>query len=134
MSGPPLVCVIDDDEALRQTITRILHGAGYASMDARDGEAGLDIVARTPPDIIVTDIVMPNREGIETIRESKQRFPSIPILAMSGGGRLGPEGFLELALKLGADDCIAKPFRPPELLAKIAHLLNAPAGPSAASA
>lgn len=124
MDGKPLICVIDDDESVRQTVGRILRGAGYAVVDAKDGEMGLSAIERTKPAMIITDIVMPNREGIETIREAKQRFPKISIIAISGGGRLGPDGFLELALKLGADDCLAKPFRPAELLEKVGLLLK----------
>jgi len=109
-----LICVIDDDDAVRQTICRILTSAGHVVVEARDGRMGLKVI----------DIVMPNREGIETIMEVKQRFPNIPILAISGGGRMEPNGFLDLAGKLGADDCLAKPFRPPELLRKVDALLH----------
>ena len=133
MEAQPLICVIDDDESVRQTVGRILRGAGYAVVDAKDGELGLRAVERYNPAMIVTDIVMPNREGIETIREAKQRFPSIPIIAISGGGRLGPDGFLELAVKLGADDCLAKPFRPAELLEKVSRLLKTQGRPQTAA-
>ena len=124
MDGQPLICIIDDDESVRQTVGRILRGAGYAVVEAKDGDVGLRTVEQAMPAMIVTDIVMPNREGIETIREAKRRFPEIPIIAISGGGRLGPTGFLELACKLGADDCLAKPFRPAELLERVARLLK----------
>lgn len=133
MTVQPLICVIDDDESVRQTVGRILRGAGYAVVEAKDGEVGLRVVERELPAMIVTDIVMPNREGIETIREAKQRFPSIPIIAISGGGRLGPDGFLELAVKLGADDCLAKPFRPAELLDKVSRLLKPQGQPQTAA-
>ena len=134
MNGQPLICVIDDDESVRQTVGRILSSAGYAVVDAADGAKGLEAVERTSPAMIITDIVMPNREGIETILEAKRRFPGIPIVAISGGGRSGPQSFLELARKLGADDCVAKPFRPSELLDKVAHLLAARSDAKAASA
>jgi CheY-like chemotaxis protein len=119
-----LICVIDDDDAVRQTICRILTGAGYAVVEARDGRMGLKAIAETQPAMVITDIVMPNREGIETIMEAKQRFAHIPILAISGGGRMEPDGFLDLAVKLGANDCLAKPFRPQELLGKVVTLLQ----------
>jgi DNA-binding response OmpR family regulator len=118
------ICVIDDDDAVRQTICRILTNAGYAVVEARDGRIGLKAIEQTSPAMVITDIVMPNREGIETIMEAKQRFANIPILAISGGGRMEPDGFLDLAVKLGADDCLAKPFRPQELLAKVTTLLQ----------
>lgn len=134
MNGQPLICVIDDDESVRQTVGRILSSSGYAVVDAADGAKGLEAVERTSPAMIITDIVMPNREGIETIMEAKKRFPGIPILAISGGGRSGPQGFLDLARKLGADDCLAKPFRPAELLDRVAHLLAGSGESRAASA
>jgi DNA-binding response OmpR family regulator len=124
MDGQPLICVIDDDESVRQTVSRILSGAGYAVVSAADGAKGLEAVERSSPAMIITDIVMPNREGIETILEAKKRFPGIPILAISGGGRTGPQDFLDLARKLGADDCLAKPFRPNELLDRVTSFLG----------
>jgi DNA-binding response OmpR family regulator len=118
-----MVCVIDDDDRVRDTICKILRRAGFTVADANDGDVGIEIVARTQPSVVVTDIVMPNREGIETICELKKRFPAIRILAISGGGRIGPQDFLELAAALGADDCLAKPFRPAELLTKVSDLV-----------
>ena len=124
MDGQPLICVIDDDKSVRQTVGRILSSAGYAVVKAADGAKGLEAVEQSSPAMIITDIVMPNREGIETILEAKKRFPGIPIIAISGGGRTGPRDFLDVARKLGADDCLAKPFRPAELLDKVATLLG----------
>jgi DNA-binding response OmpR family regulator len=124
MDGQPLICVIDDDESVRQTVGRILSSAGYSVINAADGAQGLEAVEQSSPAMIITDIVMPNREGIETILEAKKRFPGIPIIAISGGGRTGPQDFLDVARKLGADDCLAKPFRPTELLDKVATLLG----------
>ena len=134
MDGQPLICVIDDDESVRQTVSRILTSAGYAVVNAADGAKGLEAVEQSSPAMIITDIVMPNREGIETILEAKKRFPGIPIIAISGGGRSGPQSFLDLARKLGADDCLAKPFRPTELLDKVAALLGSRSDAKAAIA
>jgi two-component system, chemotaxis family, chemotaxis protein CheY len=124
MDALPLICVIDDDALLRQTVGRILSGAGYAVVNAADGSKGIEVIERTSPVLVITDIVMPNQEGIETIIEAKRRFPAIPIIAISGGGPSGSRNFLEVARKLGADDCLAKPFRPAALLGKVAHLLE----------
>jgi DNA-binding response OmpR family regulator len=117
------VCVIDDDEHVRATLSHILRPAGYAVVLANDGDMGLDVVESSGADVVITDILMPNREGIETIRELRQRFPEVRILAISGGGsNIGAASFLELARALGADDVLAKPFRMAELLHKIGKL------------
>jgi DNA-binding response OmpR family regulator len=117
-----LVCVIDDDVRVRQAVCDILRHAGFLTVDAADGEIGLKLVEEKRPSLVVTDIVMPNKEGIETIQALKGRFPTLPILAMSGS--YAPAvNFLELARHLGADDCIAKPFKPSDLLLKIRNLL-----------
>jgi DNA-binding response OmpR family regulator len=121
----PLVCVIDDDEQVRTTLAEILRRSGYAVLLASDGDMGLDVVERATPQIVVTDIVMPNREGIETIREIRRRFPEIRVLAISGGGsKSSSSDFLELAYALGADDVLAKPFRMAELLHKMSKLVQ----------
>jgi DNA-binding response OmpR family regulator len=119
----PLVCVIDDDEQVRATLAEILRRSGYTVVLASDGDVGLEVVAQTSPAIVITDIVMPNREGIETIRELRRRSPEIRILAISGGGsKSSSTDFLELAYALGADDVLAKPFRMAELLHKMGKL------------
>lgn len=117
-----LVCVIDDDARLREAICSILKHAGYATVEADDGAVGLSVVARDKPAVVVTDIVMPNREGIETIRMLKDKFPDIPVLAMSGSHSPGRD-YLEWAEAIGADDCVAKPFGPAELLRKVGNLV-----------
>lgn len=116
-----LVCVIDDDVRVRTAVCDILQNAGFSTISASDGEIGLKIIAEKHPSLVVTDIVMPNKEGIETIQALKSSYPDLPILAMSGSYAPGVN-FLELARHLGADDCIAKPFKPAELLQKVNKL------------
>lgn len=122
----PIVCVIDDDPLIRGTIRTILDAAGYRVADASDGEAGLAIVEQLDPDLVITDIIMPGRDGIEIVRETKRRLPSVPVLAISVGGRAGPETFLNYARKLGADDCLAKPFTSDELMKRVRTLCRRP--------
>lgn len=117
-----VVCVIDDDARLREAICSVLEHAGFAPVQASDGNIGFDVVSKMKPVIVVTDIVMPNREGIETIQALKQHFPNIPVLAMSGSHTAG-RNYLEWADAIGADDCLAKPFRPAELLEKVKRLV-----------
>jgi DNA-binding response OmpR family regulator len=117
----PVVCVIDDDTRLREAICTILEDAGFAPVQASDGDKGFALVSQAAPAVVVTDIVMPNREGIETIQALKHHFPNIPILAMSGSYSPG-KNYLEWAEAIGADDCLAKPFRPAEMIDKVKRL------------
>jgi DNA-binding response OmpR family regulator len=120
-SDRQIVCVIDDDARLREAICSVLEHAGFAPVQASDGNIGFDVVAKVKPVVVVTDIIMPNREGIETIQALKQHFPKIPILAMSGSYSPG-KNYLEWADAIGADDCLAKPFHPAALIEKVKRL------------
>jgi DNA-binding response OmpR family regulator len=121
-----VICVIEDDAQVRGTLAELLKSAGFAVVTAADGELGLEAIKTSGARLAISDIVMPNREGIETIREIKQRFPAVRIIAMSGGGsRSDSVDFLELALAMGADDVMAKPFRRAELIAKVTKQLAA---------
>ena len=119
-----LVLIIEDDPILLKTIAGWFASAGCKVMIAPDGALGLKHFEQVRPDLVVTDIIMPDREGIETIMAIKAREPMIPILAMSGGGRIRSSEFLTLALDLGADAVLAKPFRSREILASAAKLLD----------
>src|SRR5260221_11666947 len=88
------ICVIDDDDDVRRLVCSALRRAGYAIVEARDGAQGIKRVEETNVGVIVTDIVMPDREGLETIRELKARFPLVRILAMSGAGGTGLASYL----------------------------------------
>jgi DNA-binding response OmpR family regulator len=120
------VLLIDDDlELLRQMATAFVQ-AGYRVHVAPDGEAGLAHFSATPTDLVVTDIVMPNREGIETIVALKKANPAVKVLAISGGYRVAPADFLSLARHVGADGGLAKPFRLAELTALAGQVLGRP--------
>lgn len=119
-----LVLIIDDDPVLLKSLASWFAGAGCNVMTAADGVVGLKRFAQVRPDLVVTDIIMPDREGVETIVAMKGEDATVPIIAISGGGRIGPGEFLSLALRLGADAALAKPFRSKELLASAADLLN----------
>src|SRR5271154_3501930 len=115
----PVILVIDDDQPVRQSMEIVLQTYGFDVLTARDGEEGLRAFREHMPAAVITDIMMPGRDGIETIREIRREFPDAKIIAMSGGGRVGNTDFVALALKLGADCGIHKPFdieKPVELL------------------
>ena len=123
---PSVILVDDDADLLRQMGTVFLAG-GYQVRIASDGEAGMAALRAAPVDLVVTDIIMPVREGVETILAIKAHAPNTRVIAISGGYRVGPEDFLTLARHVGADDVLAKPFRPSALLAAADRLLRWPA-------
>lgn len=117
------ILIIDDDAAIRKFISAILVQDGYNTVTADDGKSALSILEENPDiDIVITDIIMPEQEGIETIRIIKKRFPRIRIIAISGGGKIGPENYLQLAHTIGADCTLKKPFAKTELLDALDNL------------
>ncbi len=124
------VLVIDDDVAVRQTIALLLEDAGIDVTQAADGKEGLRAFQRSRPDLIVTDIIMPEKEGIQTITDIRKQDARVPIIAISGGGRIGNTDFLEIASKLGATVTLAKPFDPEILVALIRKLGSEAAAPA----
>lgn len=118
-----LILVVDDEPLMRRTIRAGLEKAGHQVEEAQDGEEGLRRFTELRPDLVITDIVMPEREGVETIRAIRAASPNTPIIAMSGGGSAGAMLFLDIADKLGATRTLPKPIRNAELLATVAHCL-----------
>jgi len=118
------ILVIDDDDMVRTTIVRVLQSQGYQVVTARDGEQGLRVHRREMPDLVITDILMPEKEGIETIMTIKKEQPNARIIAISGGGRFGDADVLEMAKQLGACHSIAKPVEPEELLRSVSRCLS----------
>jgi len=116
------ILVIEDNAQVRRTLVRILKAAGHDVREAADGVIGMKLFEEARPALIITDIVMPEQEGIETIRLLRQRAPSLPILAISGGGRLD---YLSFAMELGATATLSKPFGSDQLLSTVADLIAA---------
>jgi len=123
----PSVLLIDDDLELLRQMALAFTSAGYQVWAAPDGQEGLARFVSAPSDLVVTDIVMPNREGIETIVALKRASRAVKVIAISGGYRLGPADFLNLAQHVGADAGLPKPFRLGELLELAARVLASPA-------
>src|SRR3979490_779283 len=115
------VILIDDDIELLRQMVAAFHSAGHRVRAAPDGQVGLAHFMAEPCDLVVTDIIMPNREGIETIVGLRKASPSVKGTAISGGYRAGPDDFLQLARHVGADGALAKPFRLTKLLAMAAQ-------------
>lgn len=118
-----LILVIDDAATVRQLMRRILADAMHSVIEAQDGEVGLALFEKHRPAIVITDLVMPNREGIETIQQIRRLSPAAKIIAMSTSGTATGEFYLGAARKLGADAVLAKPFEPAQLLESVDRLL-----------
>ena len=119
------VLVIEDDQAIRSVISRALQRHGHTVLEGLDGRDGFDQVLRSKVDLVITDILMPNQEGIETIQQLKSLEPDLPIIAMSGVRREGPFSVLDDALMIGADLALEKPFDVPTLIDAVERLLRA---------
>jgi CheY-like chemotaxis protein len=122
------ILVIDDEQMLRRTLRALLERAGHTVVEAEDGKEGLAQFGIQKPDLVLTDIIMPNSDGVETIGEIRRRAPETPIIAMSGGGSIGGDLFLTLAEQLGASATLAKPIRQAELIAAVERALKPAAG------
>ncbi len=120
----PRVLVIDDDGLVLRMLRDTLESADMICLTAADGEKGLHAIETNPVDIVVTDILMPEKEGMETIRELRLRWPHIKILAISGGSpRMGVD-VLGMAERLGADRTLEKPFLARDLVAVVNDMLR----------
>ena len=113
------VLIIDDDQAVLHSIASVLDVYGIHVEAARDGIEGLKTFRRVSPAVVVTDILMPEQDGIGTIMAMRRERPDVKIIAMSGGGRIGKSDFLEVAKMLGADAALAKPIDVETLVAMI---------------
>jgi DNA-binding response OmpR family regulator len=120
------VLVIDDEPAVRYAVTRVLESNGYEVTTAPDGVQGMVQFRSSHPDLVITDLIMPEQEGMQTIKQIRQADAEVKILAISGGGRLVNVDFLQVAKRLGADEILPKPFDATELLSTVRQLLTLP--------
>jgi CheY-like chemotaxis protein len=118
------ILVIDDDSEVRSLLRRILERAGYQVAEASDGREGIKICRSEPVRLVITDIIMPEMEGMEVIMALRREFPAIRVIAISGGARIQPHGYLIMAEKLGAHRTFSKPFDRKELLSAVRELMD----------
>jgi DNA-binding response OmpR family regulator len=128
------ILVIDDDDRIRRVIEKILCLGGHQVLTAADGASGMRLFRAEKPEIVITDIIMPEQEGLGTIMMMRRERPEVKVIAVSGGGRVGNVDVLDAASALGADDVIAKPFMPDELLDRVNRLGSKPLEASDAQA
>ena len=128
------ILIIDDEEDIRHVLQMILEGAGYDVRIASNGNHAMDLLREEASDLIITDIIMPEKDGVSTITEVRQDFPDIRIIAISGGGGVDPmaykpeaistTAYLAAATQAGADLVITKPFERDDLLHAVQRLLG----------
>ncbi len=118
------ILVIDDEESMRTSLKTMLTREGYDVLAAEDGKKGLELFTSHQVDLVITDIVMPEKEGLETIMEMQKASRDVKIIAISGGGRLEPAGYLYNAKALGAKHTFEKPFKQADLLGAVYELLK----------
>ena len=118
------ILIIEDDSDLRSLLIRLLKREKYHILDAGNGREAKEILGHSKPDLVITDIIMPDEDGIGTINTLRQHYPEIKIIAISGGGRMLSEDYLKIARMLGAHASFSKPFDNKALLIKIKELLK----------
>ena len=118
------ILIIDDEAPIRKMLTLLFERHQYTVKDACDGKQGLLVAKEFSPDLIITDLLMPEKEGLETIQDIKKFYPDIKIIAMSGGGIVQPEMYLKLAQNIGADQTFTKPIDSESLLTAVKRLLE----------
>jgi DNA-binding response OmpR family regulator len=117
------ILIVDDDDALRTLLRRVLKRAGYDTREAANGREALSYLREQPVDLMITDLFMPQQDGLETILELRRMNIRLPIIAMSGGGSAAQYDMLRTASLFGAARVLMKPFRAEEVLAAIDALL-----------
>lgn len=118
------ILLVEDDDLVRDMLTQVLQRASHEVMCATNGEEAMEHLKEIKPDIMVTDIIMPKKSGITLISEVRNRHPNMEIIAISGGGRLDPTGYLDLSETLGASVSFEKPIDNNALLMAIDLLLH----------
>jgi CheY-like chemotaxis protein len=121
------ILIVEDEPAIRAVLRVMLERAGLEVETAGNGEEGIQAFRRQPADLILCDLFMPDRDGLELIRELRQEFPDVKIIAMSGGGFRGTVDMMLIALQFGAADILDKPFTHATVMRVIQRVLQPPA-------
>ena len=118
------ILLVEDEKAVRDVLTRMLEGAGHAVTPAADGTAALRLIDLQSFDLIVADLLLPDTDGMQILRELRARKSPLKMIAISGGGRGSATDYLEMAKILGAVETLQKPIAPATLVAAVARVLD----------
>ena len=117
------ILIADDDDNVRYALSKLLRKAGYHVLEAQNGKEASKLLRKAMPDVLVTDIVMPEQDGIGLLNTARELSPAIPVLVMSGGGNIVGLDYLSLAQTMGANATLCKPFDNDEVLSVVANLV-----------
>lgn len=120
------ILVFDDELSILLMLKKMLEKAGHEVGIALNGREGMELFEKNKPDLLITDIIMPEKEGLETILQLRKKYPELKIIAISGGGRIGPGGYLPSAKLFGANMIFQKPLVQKEFMQAVSLLLNEP--------
>lgn len=118
------ILIVDDDQCVRTAVKKMLRNEPYEIIEAANGREAVKLFNHTKIDLMITDLVMPEKEGIETILEIRQGFPDVKIIAISGGGKCGMDLYLSMAKDLGANDVLSKPFQIGDFLKSVKKVMD----------
>ena len=118
------IFVFDDEISILLMVKKMLEKNGHEVETALNGKEGIELFEKGKPDLLITDIIMPEKEGLETIFTIKKKYPDLKIIAISGGGRIGPDEYLPVAKLLGASAVFQKPLIPKEFMQAVTDLLK----------
>ena len=118
------ILIVDDEEPIRRTLRRMLEPAGYDVVEAADGREGVELYKEDSVDLVLMDLIMPEKEGIQAAAELRHHDPEVKIIVISGGGRIGNMEVLKIAQKFGIEHALPKPIRVSDLLALVEDVLG----------
>jgi DNA-binding response OmpR family regulator len=118
------ILIVDDDPEILAFLRIVLEREGHCVDSCADGKSARTMYDSKKYDLLVTDVVLPGKEGLDLILELERDYPGLKVIAMSGGDRIEPDYYLELATILGAQHTLAKPFTPAEFLTKVRGILH----------
>lgn len=118
------VMIVEDDAALREMLKEALEKRKYTVIAAADGREAIAKFRPSVVDLVITDLLMPEEDGLKVIMKVKEAKPDVKVIAISGGGKAGPGSYLLIAHKLGADQVFSKPFLPSELVQKVKEIIG----------
>jgi CheY-like chemotaxis protein len=124
------ILIADDDPEIRASLDKLLRMVGHEVQLAKDGHEAVRILETETFDLMITDIVMPRQDGLECLMHTRKKYPDLPLVAISGGGKDRTENYLKMAKAFGAAEIFMKPFSPKALLAKVDELVGQAPQPS----